>query len=161
MMSPIRAGQGADSLRLVNFADPRAPSAWAGSVTVDLDEDRVRIDRQASRVSDLENVEVSDFIRAVLRGNAEDNHFVVGLTCLAKLYGRGGDDTLRGLLSGGRCSNRIEGPRAVRAFGGAGNDTLVGRKTADRLAGGSGTDSGDGRGNIDVCTTETRRNCER
>lgn len=160
MLGPVRAGEGQDWVRLVNFADPRAPIAWAGTVTVDLPKDRIRVDGQGARIRDVENVEVSDFIRAVLRGDAQDNHFVVGQTCRATLSGWRGADTLRGRLNSHRCPRLVEGPRWMRSFGGRGDDTLVGRRTPDLLVGGRGHDSADGRRNLDVCRAEAQRRCE-
>lgn len=161
MLAPARLGEGRDWLRLVNFADPRSPESWAGPVTVDVEKDRVRLQGRTRRVSDVENVEVSDFLYAHLQGNAEDNHFIAGQTCLAELYGGRGDDTLRGRQIGDHCHRLADSPRAVRAFGGSGDDTLTGRWTADFLVGGPGEDRADGRSNTDVCKAEVRRRCER
>jgi Ca2+-binding RTX toxin-like protein len=161
MLGPVRAGEGLDWVRLVNFADPRSPASWNRAVTVDLNKHRIGIDDRAVRVRGVENIEVSDFIDALVQGDAQDNQFIVGQTCRAKLYGGRGDDTLRSRLSSDRCPRLVEGPRWMRAFGGRGDDILAGRWTPDLLVGGRDNDSADGRGNVDVCRAEALRRCER
>jgi Ca2+-binding RTX toxin-like protein len=158
---PVDAGGGRDQVRLVGFADPRAPAAWASEVRVDLRRQRVWVEGAGSSFRGVEDVEVSDFVRAVLEGDRRRNHFVVGNACLVKLRGRPGADVLRSRTNSKRCPGFVESRREVRAFGGRGHDILTGRWTRDRLVGGRGFDRADGRGDIDVCIAETRRRCER
>jgi hypothetical protein len=135
--------------------------AWASQVKVDLARDRLRIDGTGARFRDVEHVEVSDFIRAVLRGDDQANRLVVGDTCRATLHGRRGADVLKARAHSRHCPGFIEGPRAIRAFGGRGPDVLGGRYTADRLVGGRGHDVANGRKGRDVCMAEDRLKCEK
>ncbi|MGY2703475.1 hypothetical protein [Nocardioides sp. HB32] len=50
--------------------------------------------------------------------------------------------------------------RTWGAFGGGGQDLLIGSPWADTLVGGRGHDVGDGRGGFDRCRVEVARNCE-
>ena len=72
-----------------------------------------------------------------------------------------GDDLLRTPTScprGETISSIV--PRRLEAFGGDGDDALVGHRFDDRLFGGQGDDRAHGGDGLDRCVAETRLNCE-
>lgn len=103
------------------------------------------------------------FASAILSGDRADNVMLVHGVCWTRVQGRGGDDQLK---ARDKACSRTEArlydvPAAFEAYGGPGDDLLVGRRTRDRLVGRGGTDTADGRGSRDVCRAEVRLNCER
>jgi Ca2+-binding RTX toxin-like protein len=163
VVGPVLAGDGNDSLQLDGFADERAPSSLHPKVSLDLGVGTMQLGEGAAPILDLtdvENVDVSEFVTVVVRGDAQANNVVVGRACLTRTYGLGGPDSLRARPEQG-CSKRYTVPHSVRADGGPGNDLLLGRQTRDRLIGGLGTDAADGRLEVDTCEAEIQQRCER
>jgi Ca2+-binding RTX toxin-like protein len=158
-IGPMDGGAGTDWVRLVDYADERALSLEE-RIVVDLGTEFLSMGFGRTAVAGMENVEVADFTTAVLRGNDHSNAFVVGDSCLVRVEGAGGPDTLRtGKRTG--CPSWSDSPRAVRADGGEGNDLLWGRVSNDRLVGGPGRDAVDGQRGRDACAAEIRAHCER
>ena len=126
MLVPVDGGPGTDWVRAVGFADERSMTPEQ-RVAVNLTRDTLVINnsRPATPITNIENAEVDGFGTAVLRGDAQGNELVVGQTCLARLYGLGGPDTLGG--SGpGQCDADLAEffgvPLSIVAHGAGGND---------------------------------------
>ena len=167
LVGPASGGPGDDWVRVVGFADERSPSSLARRLRVDLAEGRLVLDDGSVRtvsIPGFENVEVSDFVTAVVGGDDQPNRIVVGRACLARVHAAGGTDILQA-RAGENCAKLLAGffevPRSIRADGGAGTDLLQGRGTPDRLLGGPGFDAVDGREGDDTCQAEISANCER
>ena len=165
MLVPVDGGPGTDWARALGFADERSLTPER-RVAVDLMRDTIVINnsRPGTPITNIENVEVDGFATAVLRGDPQGNELLVGQTCLARLYGLGGADILGGSAPS-RCSADLAEffgvPRSIVAQGGGGNDLLTGRASQDRLLGGRGADTADGRDGVDTCQAETESRCER
>jgi Ca2+-binding RTX toxin-like protein len=165
LVGPVKGGPGSDWVRLVGFADERS-GGLDPRIAINLRRNRMHMGAgdPAFRIPGVENAQVSDFVVSTLRGDDQDNELIVGRTCLARLFGRAGDDVLRGSNRHG-CSARtaefFDVARAVRAYGEAGDDTMVGRGTPDVLVGDIGYDLANGRRGDDVCSAEYRQACER
>jgi Ca2+-binding RTX toxin-like protein len=162
-LGSVLAGDGNDWVRAVGFADQRS-LAPAARVAVDLVRDRLRVNDgspETVRIPGVENVEVSDFLTAVLHGDRRPNTLVVGQACVTKLYGHRGADILSGRPMADRCPRWAAAhPGSLSTYGGTGDDILRARWTRDELFGGPGRDSAEGRGGADVCKAEIRRHCE-
>jgi len=165
MLVPVDGGPGSDWVRAVGFADERSRTPER-RVAVDLVRDTLVVNssRPGISIDGVENVEVDGFGTAVLRGDSQGNELLVGQTCLARMYGLGGPDILAGLPPSRCGANKAEFfgvPRSIIAYGNGGNDLMAGRATQDRLVGGRGADTADGRSGVDTCKAETEYRCER
>ncbi len=80
-----------------------------------------------------------------------------------------GDDLVKAggrtvLIKGGRGRDRLLGAArgdGLTIYGGRGADFVRGSDGRDQLFGGKGSDTANGRQNVDRCVAETRTNCER
>jgi Ca2+-binding RTX toxin-like protein len=165
LLVPVDGGPGSDWVRALGFADERSRTPER-RVAVDLMRDTIVVNnfRPGTTINDIENVEVDGFGTAVLRGDSQGNELLVRQTCLARLYGLGGPDTLGGRPPSRCGANKAEFfgvPRSIVAYGNGGNDLMTGRATQDRLLGGPGADTADGRDGVDACKAETEYRCER
>ena len=162
-VGPVLTGDGNDSVQFYNVADDRSPSVLDSEISIDLGAGTMRLGGGTPQTFDftgVENVEVSGFVTVSVRGDEQANNVVVGRACLSRIDGLGGADSIRALADQG-CAKRYTVPHSMRADGGSGFDVLIGRQTGDRLIGGPGTDSADGRGDIDTCEAEIQQRCER
>ena len=99
------------------------------------------------RAKDAELVGTSG--RNILRAHA----------CRLRIRGGAGSDQLTWLRRGSG-EELLCLQRAAHLFGGGGQDFLKGSTVADRLYGGPGPDTADGRGGRDTCQAERRIRCE-
>ena len=163
LVGPVSAGDGNDWVRFDDFADERSPSSLAPEISLDLGAGTMRLGGATAptfNLTGVENVDVSEFVTIAVRGDEQPNNVLVGRACLSQIDGLGGPDSLRARSDEG-CSQRYTVPHSMRADGGSGFDLLIGRQTRDRLIGGPGTDSADGRADIDTCEAEIQQRCER
>jgi serralysin len=143
--SEISLGTGHDELTL------HAPDR---RVRADLQRHVLQVDGRVGSLHHAEDLFV-DARRAVLRGDGDDNDFLV-YACSIQLAGAGGDDVLRvGQQDNHACLYQ------ARMSGGPGDDSLQGGKGDDTLTGGPGQDLASGAGGTDRCVAEVVRTCER
>jgi Ca2+-binding RTX toxin-like protein len=163
VLGSVEAGPGHDALGLVDFGSERS-SGLSDLVAVDLRRGRMRVyrDGPSTRVDGVEDLAVSGFATALLSGSRVANSISVGRVCSSTVRGRAGQDLLEARSACSGDLARLHGVTArFEAYGGPGDDLLVGSWTPDRLMGRAGTDRADGSGGQDVCRAETRVNCER
>ena len=131
-------GAGDDTLQGGTGQDTAAYFNTLGNVSVDLDAGTASSVEGNDTLSNIENVEGSEF-SDFLNGNAVNN----------MLFGNGGND----LILGGGGNDRLEGDAGNdNLSGGSGNDTLFGGTGDDRLFGDAGSDiliGGDGNDLLD------------
>jgi Ca2+-binding RTX toxin-like protein len=153
---PLDGGAGTDTI------DVRA---WQGQhVRVDLADDRLdyRFDNAGppqNRIPAFENAHV---LAESTRVSGDSGPNVISWNgCPGVARGRGGDDILRFVGSPIVWRSCRSGPQHPAMYGGAGDDELLGSKRwDDRLVGGAGVDSANGRGGHDTCQAETTVECE-
>lgn len=163
VLGPVAGGSGRDRLVLSGFGDGQSGFP-ASRIWVHLGQGRMRVEGHGTRVPNFEDLEVGGFGAVVLYGSARANTLIVGEACWTRMEGRGGSDELIAQPRG-RCgphrADLFGVPHRVDAYGNGGGDQLKGRKTDDRLIGGPGRDSADGRFGSDYCEAESRADCER
>ena len=146
-----RGGAGRD--RMVVYASGR------DDITGDVEAGRIEVvGEHASAAVAFTDVEDLELHGRTVRALGDDGpNFLDGFGCTVTINGRGGDDILSSTPEedyGDGCDN------AVTIFGGSGNDRMTGGWSADELYGGTGQDYANGRGGVDLCRAEDRRNCE-
>jgi hypothetical protein len=137
-------------------------SAIAGAsvdrLRVDLGHHRLRrgSDRTRSTLRRFEDVTVTGFRHAFVRGDVRRNRIDLSQTCHAEIRGAGGADRLRVVKAPTLCGR----PTPPRLDGGPGDDLLIGSRLADILLGGPGHDVARGAAGRDRCVAEVRVDCE-
>ena len=169
----VNGGAGRDRVVLDDYGDPRSLTR-ARAVIADLSRDDVELGsfggpqrnvsfRASGQISvpQVEDVTVSWFVAARLIGGGSDNRLRAWDVCTATLVGQGGADWLSTAKPCPDEEAKFFGvSRHVWMYGGSGDDVLMGRPRDDRLYGGDGHVSADGRLGRDLCVAETRINCE-
>jgi hypothetical protein len=142
--------------------DPTATGKPGADITADLGSGVVPIDPLEGEpwsltVDAIEDLSTMQFRHATLRGDRGANLLDARESCRTTLVGRGGADLLQRL--GTFCSDDDLPASTMR--GDQGPDRLLGHEAGDLMTGGPGRDVANGRGGIDTCRTEVRRNCDR
>jgi hypothetical protein len=153
-----RSGGGSDTL--TTYAP--VTGKLRADITADLGSGVVRIDPLEGEpwsltVDAIEDLSTMQFRHATLRGDRGANLLDARESCRTTLVGRGGADLLQRL--GTFCGDDDLPASTMR--GDQGPDRLLGHEADDLMIGGPGRDVANGRGGIDTCRTEVRRNCDR
>ena len=131
----------------------------ADRVVADLRDGTFDVDHVEGRLREVENLDVTGAVRAVVHGTAGPN-FLSSNACTSRIRGGEGDDSIYSGTSRGPRSQCRDRPVDVRVFAGPGDDRLSGGSVNDHLFGGPGDDTADGHRGHDVCRAEERISCE-
>jgi hypothetical protein len=126
-------------------------------VDVDLGRGLLRMGACQAAITGFEDVTASAK-NVILVGDAHGNDLRWAGCKGGSVSGGAGNDTVTYYLAMTVCQNT---PAALHAFGGLGNDTLIGGPRKDRLDGGKGQDAARAGQGHDVCISdEVRKGCE-
>ena len=131
----------------------------ADLVVADLRDGTFEVDRAEGRLREVENLDVTGAVRAVVHGTSGRN-YLVSDACLSRVRAGAGDDTVYSSTSRGPHSPCRDRDVDVRLYGGPGDDDLHGGSVNEHLLGGPGEDTADGNRGHDVCRAEHRISCE-